>query len=70
MNSQDDDDMLRQMRIYTLDRTNYYALFITVPLHVKLNYLEASACHFKWTAYKKSTFDKLRVAFNNAYRRY
>ena len=30
MNSQDDDDMLRQMR--TLDRTKYYALFITVPL--------------------------------------
>ena len=24
---------------------------------------------YLWTAYKKSTFDKLRVAFNNAYRR-
>ena len=26
-------------------------------------------CCYLWTAYKKSTFDKLRVAFNNAYHR-
>ena len=26
-------------------------------------------CCYLWTAYKKSKFDKLRVAFNNAYRR-
>ena len=26
-------------------------------------------CCYLWTAYNKSTFDKLRVAFNNAYRR-
>ena len=26
-------------------------------------------CCYLWTAYKKSTFDKLRVAVNNAYRR-
>ena len=35
MNSQDYDDMLRQMRTLYIridDRTNYYALFITVQL--------------------------------------
>ena len=35
MNSQDYKDMLRQWVLYILDRTNYYALFIAVPLTLR-----------------------------------
>ena len=58
--------------LYILNRTNYYALFIAVPLTLNYNYLEASVCHFTVIIYglhtRKSTFDKLHVAFNNTYR--
>ena len=43
MNSQENNDILRQMRIiYILDPRNYCAPFIAVPLTLNYNYLEAS----------------------------
>ena len=33
------------------------------------SYCASFYCCYLWTAYKESTFDRLRVAFNNAYRR-
>ena len=33
------------------------------------SYFTSCYCCYLWTAYKKSTFDRLSVAFNNAYRR-
>ena len=73
MNSQDDDDMLRQMRtLYIrsnkLLRTIYYCSY-EVKLKLFRSFCTPFYCCYLWTAYKKSTFDKLRVAFNNAYRR-
>ena len=33
------------------------------------SYCTALYCSFLWNDYKKSTFSKIRVAFNNAYRK-
>ena len=71
MTVQEDDDMSRQRRTYCiLDRTNYYTLFIVVLLTILelfRSFCTSFYCCYLWTAYKKSTFNKLRVAFNNAY---
>ena len=78
-NAQDDEEMLRQMRtLYIrsnkLLRTFHYcSTDVKLELFQKLLYLILLLLKIKkiknWTAYKKSTFDRLRVAFNNAYRR-
>ena len=55
------------------DQTNYYALFITVLQMLNWNCLKVTVPHITVVIYrlhiKKSTFHKLHVAFNNAYRR-
>ena len=73
MNVQDDDDMLRQMRTLYI-RSNkilrtFYHCSIDVKLELFRSFCISFYCCYLWTAYKKSTFNKLRVAFNNAYRR-
>ena len=73
MNVQDDDDMLRQMRTLYI-RSNkllrtFYHCSIDVKLELFRSFCTSFYCCYLWTAYKKSTFNKLRVAFNNAYRR-
>ena len=70
-NGQDDEDMLRQMRnLYIrsnkLLRTFHYC---SSELELFKSCYTLFYCCYLWTAYKKSTFDRLRVAFNNAYRR-
>ena len=68
--------MLKMMKICSdkcvhciFDQINYYALSINCSTDVKLelfrSYCTLFYCCYLWTAYKKSTFDKLRVAFNN-----
>ena len=73
MNSQDDDDMLRQMRTLYIRSNKLLRTFHYCTIDVKLELFRSFCmpfhCCYLWTAYKKSTFDKLRVAFNNAYRR-
>ena len=73
MNAQDDHDMLRQMRTLYI-RSNkllrtFYHCSIDVKLELFRSFCTSFYCCYLWTAYKKSTFNKLRVAFNNAYRR-
>ena len=67
----DDNDMLRQMRILYTNRL--LRLFHYCSTDVKLtlfcSYRACFYCTVLWTHYKKSTLSKLRVAFNNAYRR-
>ena len=70
MNVQDDDDMLRQMRTLYI-RSNkllrtFYHCSIDVKLELFRSFCTSFYCCYLWTAYKKSTFNKLRVAFNNA----
>ena len=72
-NAQDDEDMLRQMRTLC-NRSNkllrtLHCCSSDVKLELFKSYCTSFYCCYLWTAYKKSTFDRLRVAFNNAYRR-
>ena len=70
---QDDNDILRQMRtVYaksnTLLRTfNHCSTDVKVTLFQ--SFCTALYCPFLWSNYKKSTFRKIRVAFNNAHRK-
>ena len=72
-NAQDDEDMLRQMRTLYIRSIKLLRTFHYCSTDVKLelfkSYCTSFYCCYLWTAYKKSTFDRLRVAFNNAYRR-
>ena len=69
----DDNDMLRQMRILYTKSNRLLRLFHCCSTDIKLNlfrsYCTCFYCPFLWTHYKKSTHSKLRVAFNNVYRR-
>ena len=69
----DDNDMLRQMRILYTKSNRLLQLFHCCSIDVKLalfrSYCTCFYCPFLWTHYKKSTHSKLRVAFNNVYRR-
>ena len=69
----DDNDMLRQMRILYTKSNRLLRLFHSCSTDVKItlfrSYCTYFYCRFLWTHYKKSTHSKLRVAFNNVYRR-
>ena len=71
MNSQDDD--LRHMRTLYIRSNKLLRTFHYCTIDGKLELIRSFCmpfyCCYLWTSYKKSTFDKLRVAFNNAYRR-
>ena len=73
MNSEDDDDMLRQLRTLYIKSNKLLRTFHYCTIEVKLelcrSFCMSFYCCYLWTAYKKSTFDKLHVDFNNAYRR-
>ena len=67
--------MLKMMKICSdkwvhciFDQISYYALVIIVLLMLNWNYLKVNVPHFTVVmyGYKKSTFDRLCVAFNNA----
>ena len=65
--------MLRQMRVFYTKANRLLRLFYCGSTNVKLtlfcSYCTCFYCPFLWTHYKKSTHSKLRVAFNNIYRR-
>ena len=72
-NAQAYEDMLRQMRTLYIRSNKLLRTFHYCSTGVKLelfkSYCTSFYCCYLWTAYKKSTFDRLCVAFNNAYRR-
>ena len=69
----DDNDMLRQMKILYPKSNRLLRLFHCCSTDVKPTLFRSNyTCFywpFLWTHYKKSTHSKLRVAFNNVYRR-
>ena len=69
----DDSDMLRQMRLLYAKSNTLLRTFSHCSSDVKVtlfqSYCTALYCPFLWNDYKKSTFSKIRVAFNNAYRK-
>ena len=66
----DDCDMLRQMRFLYAKSNRLLRIFSHCSIDVKVtlfqSYCTALCCPFLWTDYKKSTFTKIRVAFNHA----
>ena len=70
---QDDVEMLRQLRLLYMRSNKIIRMFYFCTIDVKLelfrSFCTSFYCCFLWTGYKKSTFNRLRVAFNNAYRR-
>ena len=72
-NAQDDEEILRQIRTLYIRSNKLLRTFYYCSTDVKLELFKSYCTSFYYcylrTAYKKSTFDKLRVAFNNAYRR-
>ena len=70
-NAQDDEDMLRQMRTLYIRSNKLIRTFHYCSTDVKLELFKSYSTSFYccYCCYKKSTFDRLRVAFNNAYRR-
>ena len=68
---QDDNDILRQMRtVYACVLLRTFSHCSTdVKVTLFQSYCTALYCPFFWSDYKKSTFRKIRVAFNNAYRK-
>ena len=68
-----DSDMLRQMRLLYAKSKTLLRTFSHCSSDVKVtlfqSYCTALYCPFLWNDYVKSTFSKIRVAFNNAYRK-
>ena len=68
----DDSDMLRQMRLLYAKSNTLLRTFSHCSSTLKLLCFKAIVRHcivlFLWNDYKKSTFSKIRVALNNAYR--
>ena len=71
--SKQNDDILRQMRTVYAKSNTLLRTFSHCSTDVKVtllqSYCTALYCPFLWSDYKKSTFRKIRVAFNNAYRK-
>ena len=69
----DDCDMLRQMRLLYAKSNKLLRTFSHCLTDVKItlfqSYCTALYCPYLWNDYKKSTFSKIRVAYNNAYRK-
>ena len=69
----DDKDLLRQLRLLYTKSNRLLRLFYHCSTDVKIalfrSYCTCFSCPFLWTHYKKSTHNKLKVAFNNVYRR-
>ena len=71
---QDDVEMLRQLcLLYNYAIKQNIRMFYFCTINVKLElfrcYCTSFYCCYLWTGYNKSTFNRLRVTFNNAYRR-
>ena len=66
-NNCDDNDMLKQMRMLYCRSNRLVRLFSKCSKPVLLE-LCRSFSYF-WTNYKKTTFSKIRVAYNNVYRK-
>ena len=68
-----DTDILRQLRMLYTKSNKLLRLFHHCSVDVKLALFRSTVlvfyCRFLWTHYKKSNYSKLRVAFNNIYRR-
>ena len=72
-NKKDDCDMLRQLRTLYAKSNKIIHTFNHCTIDVKLllikSYCTSFYCGYMWSDHKKTTYSKLRVAYNNVYRR-
>ena len=72
-NNNDDTEMLRQMRLLYCRSNRLVRLFSkcskTVLIELCRNFAQRFTVPIFWTQYKKAIFSKLRVAYNNVYRK-
>ena len=72
-NNSDDNEMLRQMRLLYCRSNRLFRMFNKCSKHVLIelcrSFCTTFYCPYFWTAYKKTTFSKIRVAYNNVYRK-
>ena len=72
-NKKDDCVMLRQLRTLYAKSNGIIRTFSNCTIDVKLllikSYCTSFYCGYMWADYKKTAYRKLRVAFNNVYRR-
>jgi hypothetical protein len=71
--SSDDDDILNQMRTLYMRSNRLIRLFgqceVAVKLELFRSYCCTLYCPYLWTKYTRRSINKLRVAYNNVYRR-
>ena len=71
--NKDAKDILRQMRSVYARSNRILRMFSHCSIDVKIvlfnSYCTHLYCSYLWTDYRKTSFSKIRVAFNNAYRR-
>ena len=69
---QDDVEMLRHLRLLYMRSNKIIRMLHFCPIVVKLQLFlgvcTSFYCCYLWTGYKKLTFNRLCIAFNNAYR--
>ena len=68
--NKDDKDIPRQMRSVYARNNRILRLFSHCSIYVKIVLFDSYCTPlYLWTDYRKTSFSKIRVAFNNAYRR-
>ena len=69
----DDNDILRQMRTLYARSNRLLRIFhgsnTKVLIELGRSYCSSFYCSYLWTQFKKSTLTKIRVAYNNLYRK-
>ena len=70
-NNCDDNDMMKQMQMLYC-RSNQFVSKCSKPVLFELckSFCTLFYCSYFWTNYKKTTFSKIRVAYNNVYRNF
>ena len=72
-NNSDDNEMLRQMRLLYCRSNRLFRMFNKCSKHVLIelcrSFCTTFYCPYFWIVHKKTTFSKIRVAYNNVYRK-
>ena len=72
-NFKDDDDMMKHLRAFYIRSNTLIRKFYHCSIDIKLllfrSYCTPSYCSHLWVNFNKVTYNKLRVAYNNVYRR-
>ena len=72
-NNSDDTEMLRQMRLLYCRSNRVFKMFNKCSKNALIelcrSFCTTFDCPYFWTVHKRATFSKIRVAYNNVYRK-